>query len=277
MRCRITVALLLAAAAMRAQAPGEGEPAGLLEQARATALNYAKWLPDFICDEVIQRFEAYGPAGGFRHTDSLTLQVTYFQMRESYKLVARNGRPTRQKLESVGGASSQGEFGSTLLLIFHPMSKAQLAFKEWKVTGGRRVAVYTYIVERANSRFELRMAATSVMAGYHGEVAIDPATHLVVRIEEEIDVPAGFPVQYSRNAGEYEFKDVGGHPYLLPVRWESWAADIVYKRRFPGTKELVIDPVAQKRYHNVIEFKDYRKYAAESTLSFGVPDEPVKK
>lgn len=254
MKAGTILAVLVLCAVVRAQAPEDA----LLEDARKAAVLYAKRLPDFLCAETIHRYEAYGSRREFRSIDTLTLQVSYFQMRESYKLVTRNNRPTKQKLESMAGAFSQGEFGSVLLSIFHPLSKARIEFKEWSVANGRRVGIFTYAVERVNSHFDLRVGARKTIAGYHGEIAIDAVTHMVLRIEQTIDVPEQFPLEYSRSVGEYDFVDVGGKQYLLPVRWESWSADLPGNRRVED----------QKRYHNVIAFQDYRKYEAESKVSF---------
>ena len=307
MKWRASFAVVVLFAASRAgQTPVNAEQTGLLEEARQTALNYSKWLPDFICTEVIHRYEAYGPTGKFRSTDILTLQLSYFQLHEEYRLVARDNHATRQGLESVAGALTEGEFGSSLRLIFHPDSKAEFNFKEWNTIGDHRAAVYTYRVNRANSHFELRLPTDSVIAGYHGQVYIDAATHLVLRIEEVIDVPEGSPLQYSSHTGNYDFVNVSGRPYLLPARWESLSADLpVFSpspaqavpgitsiihpsqgRQYPGvgtsgTRGGVPDtgpqPGKQVRYRNVIEFRDYRKYVAESTLSFDGPKTPAEK
>jgi hypothetical protein len=242
-----------------------GQDTAVLEGARRTALNYTKSLPDFICSEVVHRYETYGTSAVPRQTDVLTLQLGYFQLRESYKLVSRNGKPSDQSLETVGGAFSQGEFGSKLLLIFHPASKTEFEFKKMATIGSRHVAVYSYRIERENSKFELRAGAESVIAAYHGEVFIDAESHLVLRIEESVDVPAGFPVEYSRNRTDYAFVKVAGHEVLLPARCETWSAEVPLPTR-PNTR---FNPAAnQIHYHNVIDFKDYRKYETESTLSF---------
>ena len=47
-------------------------------------LNYDKQLPDFLCEEVIQRF--YDPQEGsnWRFLDTVTAQVTYFEGKEQY-------------------------------------------------------------------------------------------------------------------------------------------------------------------------------------------------
>lgn len=267
------LACTLLCAAAHAQTAPEPDTTQLLEDARRTALNYSKSLPDFICTEIVHRYEAQGATTAFHPTDVLTLQLTYFKMKENYKLVARNNKPAKGSLESVGGASSEGEFGSKLLLIFHPISKAEFTFEEWSTIGDHRVAVYSYRVKRVNSHFEMRVAQNMVVAGYHGELFVDAATHMVLRIAESIDIPDGFPVQFSHNTGDYDFVDVSGQRYLLPVRFESLAADLPPLRGRGGMLMAEETRKAnQLRYRNVIEFQDYRKYAAESTVSFDDKD-----
>ncbi|HWC96821.1 MAG TPA: hypothetical protein VG456_08730 [Candidatus Sulfopaludibacter sp.] len=262
MRGTRLLALLVLAAAVHGQTPE------MLEKARLVAINYTKSLPDFICTEVIHRYETYRTNMMPRETDVLTLQLGYFQMHESYKMVSRNGKPSDQSLESIGGAFSMGEFGSKLLLIFHPVSKTAFEFKKLGTIGSRRVAIYSYRIERENSKFELRTGVSGVVAGYHGDVYIDTETHLVLRTENVIDVPAGFPVEYSRDKSEYAYVKVAGRQILLPVRCESWAADALQR---PMTNSRFTPEAYQVHYHNVIDFKNYRKYEAQSTLSFDPP------
>ncbi len=270
MNCRSGVVLLAFAAVVCAQEPADTSQ--LLLEARNIAISYSKSLPDFICTELIHRYQAMGPTGNFRPTDTLTLQLSYFQLKENYKLVTRNNKPTKQSLESVGGAFTQGEFGSKLLLIFHPVSKAEFQFEEWSTINDHRVAVFKYAVKRVNSRFEMRVGATSTIAGYHGEVFIDQASRRVLRIAESVDIPDGLPVQFSHDTSDYDFVDVNGQQYLLPVHCETLSADLPPTRGRNG--RLMDDSLrmaGQLRYRNEIDFRDYRKYAAESSISFDPP------
>ena len=65
---------------LAAQSP----PEAIIEQVRQNVLNYDKQLPDFLCEEVIQRF--YDPQEGsnWRFLDTVTAQVTYFEGKEQY-------------------------------------------------------------------------------------------------------------------------------------------------------------------------------------------------
>ncbi len=284
----------------KGQGPLEPVPPGFLEGARQTALSYSRQLPDFLCTETVRRSQAYGPTGDFRNIDALTLQVSYFQLHESYKLVARNNHPTQPNVEALAGAYSEGEFGSKLRFIFDPESKTEFHFLEEKSVAGRRAAVYSYRVERANSRFELRVPSQSVIAGYHGQVFIDVATQVTLRIEEVLDIPEGFPIQESRSTVEYGFVDVAGRKSLLPVHSETLSTDRLEPRpeAKPSSPSTILHPwdkpaypatgrtgrassanspqADQVRYRNLIEFRNYRKYAADSSLTFDTPVNPPK-
>jgi hypothetical protein len=75
---------------------------------------------------------------------------------------------------------------------------------------------------------------------------------MVMRITGEADsLPPGFPIKASSSILDYALTDVGGRQFLLPLRSEHQMKDarIVFK--------------------NVEEFRDYRKFVGESSISFG--------
>ena len=55
------------------------------------------------------------------------------------------------------------------------------------------------------------------MVPYHGEVFVDEQTHMVLRMTQQGEIPAGFPITFSESIVDYEFAEVGGKPYLLPT------------------------------------------------------------
>src|SRR4051812_20818635 len=175
MKLRIPPAIV-AALVFGGLAPAQGLTAAqgrLLEEARAAALNYSKWLPNLICTEKIRRFADWDGSGNWVTVDTLTAQVTYFERAESYKVVARNSHPANQKLENVAGAISRGEFGSLLRWIFDPAAMASFEWKGQETIRRRKTWVFAYRVDRAGSRLELRALANSDVTGFHGTVYID--------------------------------------------------------------------------------------------------------
>jgi len=278
-----------------------GEQSGTLSDARRQALDYSKWLPDLICTEVIRRDTDWGSTGQWTFVDTLTAQVTYFERKEGYKLIAHNQHSANQRLENLSGAISKGEFGSMLRWIFDPDSEA--AF-EWKGTDKIRrmsTAVLAYRVAASHSRLELTALADSIFTGFHGLVYVDDKTKLILRLTAETNGPEHFPIRGWSVSVDYDWTEINGHRYLVPVRAETLMTEDSTATspasapapngasapsvpcvscgsgqgpifRTPGTGAGKQHPAgSETRYRNRIEFRDYRKFTTDSIVNFG-PD-----
>ena len=95
-----------------------------------------------------------------------------------------------------------------------------------------------------------------VIVGYHGLLYADTTTNAVLRLTVIHEMPAGFPITEGGVEVRYEFIDISGSKFLLPVKSETHV-------RGPG-KQLG---------RNSIEFMNYRKFTAESTVKFDDPSE----
>ncbi len=230
----------------------------MIEEARAVALNYTASLPDFICAESVKRYEDFNSQRKekWRLKDTLLLQVSFFERKEHYRLIAVNKVPVDRSYESAGGAITEGEFGTLLRRIFDPASQAAFHWVRWDKVRKRPALVYSFLVRPENSSFRLEYgdhdtAVERAVVGQHGFVYVDRDSHRVVRIEVEADVPAGFPVQSASTIVDYDFADVGGRQYLLPL-------DAEVRMRVAG----------KVRTRNEVEFRSYKKFAADATVTF---------
>jgi hypothetical protein len=88
------------------------EQRNAIELAAQKAAAYTSHVPDFLCTQVVDRTENRAKAG-WKPRDILTIQLSYANHAESYRLTAVNNRPTKLTYESIGGAVSGGEFGPT--------------------------------------------------------------------------------------------------------------------------------------------------------------------
>ena len=242
---------------------------GVVDTARRWALNYSHGLPNFTCTEAVNRFDDIGDRGAWVPVDRLTVQVTFSGEREDYKLTARNGKPTDLTLDAVSGTLTRGEFGSALLLIFQPSSGAEFQWKRWQNVHGRRLAEFTYRVTSAKSRYFLKSGET-VIAGYHGMVAVLPETGEVFEWSVEAEPPAGFPMTESSVRMQYDYRKIEGNPYLLPVHadmkiTERGLSEKQTENLPPRARNLARRPV---HHRNVVEFQNYRKFGVESTVTF---------
>jgi len=237
-------------------------------------LVYTANLPDFICTETVHRYESTIGRGGWALKDTLTLQLTYFEHQENYKLTAVNGRKTVLTYEETGGALSKGEFGSLLYSVFSPETKTEFKWSHWTTLRKRPAYVLSFRIAAANSRYDLAVGQyggpqVSTIPGEHGLAYIDRETKEVMRLDCDADtIPDDFPLVGATRRLDYGSAEVGGRSFLLPLHAE---VRMVPRGRYPQTR-------------NEVDFTGYRKFAGESTISFGDPAEekpaavsPVRK
>lgn len=235
--------------------PSIEDQRAMLSEARRNALEYATSLPDFMCTEVVHRYIAAG--SNWDPKDVLHLKLTYFDHKEDYKLLTINGRPTQKDYEDAGGSISEGEFGSILLQVFELRSATQFRWDHWTTLRGREAHVLSFRVTPEHSTYHLAYGFVgqggrdSTIVGQDGFVYIDRETHRVLRIWSEANsIPWDFPVRESSTVLDYDFADISGKRYLVPLR-----ADVRI-----GATEM--------HTRNVLEFQNYQKFGADATISF---------
>lgn len=237
-------------------APTPAEQQRIWDAARENARRFTDSLPDFICNEVVRRYTDPDAKGRWRLGDTLVLKLTYFDRKEDYKLVAINNRPTGLSYEEVNGAITEGEFGSLLAAVFALRSRTNRSWDHWTTLRKRPAHVYTFSIAAANSDYRISTGTSArdverVAAGQHGYVYIDDATRMVVRVTAAADgIPPGFPVRKVNLLLDYDFIDVGGRPYLLPLHSET---------------SLDAPPV---EHRNETDFRLYRKFSADTSITF---------
>jgi hypothetical protein len=268
---RISALTLLLALPVLAQRPAAADADAILERGREKALAYTKSLPDFVCTEIIQRYKlsrtavllptqsAASMAPSWAPVDKLTVRLSFFQQKEDHKLELVNDQPTTLHYDSLDiGVTATGEFGGMMKQIFDPESQASFHWETWKKASKHRIAVYGYTVAADHSHFfvERRLRSGEVnraVVGFHGTVEIDTETGDVLHFAYTAD---GIPktVAFTRSATSVDFDrvDIGGSPYILPVRSET---------------ELEGPQLAVK---DAIEFRAFGKFGASSTVDFGV-------
>ncbi len=256
-----------------AQAQSAEEQARYLEAARATALGYADLLPDFLCSEVIHR--SVGDSGQWRFLDTLTVQLTYFSKKESYKVILANGKESDAPYESRLGAISKGEFGSALRWIFEPDSAAEFHWAKTATLRKTPVSIYSYRIARANTQYGLSYGmgadARVIDVGFHGSLYIASGTKMVLRLTTEADdIPADFPIRQASTTIDYDFADVGGRQYLLPAQAET---TMLYQPNRSAQKGA-IRVLRPTFWRNLVDFRSYRKFAVDSGIQFGEDGAP---
>lgn len=240
--------------------PTDGPPPNLskqpfLDQARYYALSGLEEIPNFIATQSIQRQKRTRQTlGKWRNEDTLETEVTYENSSgEKVKLLTRNGQPTRETYETIGGSTSVGGFSAQLASPFIPESKT--TFKE---TGrekyrGRDCVIYDYSVARVNSKHHLQGGYSGepyreAIVAYRGSMWIDSESKHVLRVElSAFDIPRGFPLTVAETVVEYDWVTIAGKQYWMPI-----------------SGEVLLGNETEEYYsRNVTKFHNYRKFDAD--------------
>lgn len=236
--------------------PDAAEQQRVLNAVREYAANYTRQLPDFICTQVTRRYADPTGLEFWQRQDVITARLSYFEQKEEYKTILVNGVMTERPMHDIGGATSTGEFGSMMKEIFDPQTQAQFHWERWATLRGKRAHVFSYRVAQARSKWSIDwQRRMQVTPAYRGLVYVDRDSLMVMRITlEAADLPPSFPVQQASTILDYDFATIADREYMLPLK------AVVRMRE---GKFLV---------KNEVEFRMYRKFAAEATITFETPE-----
>ncbi len=273
----IAVLLLVGVLTGSAAADSELTPeqTKVLEAVRSSALQYTQNLPNFICTQVTQRTAtadtnfgtSFGGAsssrGGLSGTgssggpgsvnDVIEERLTFFNQFEHYEVIAVNDRKaTGMDHMQFAGAISAGEFGSALHNLFDPWSHATFSWDKMASANGRNVYVFKFRVPSQNGTIVIHKDTDQkILVAYSGRLFVDSETLQVVRIMSELELPIDFPIKIATIAIDYKPVLIAGTTYSLPSHSEVRMKD------------------SSRLYVNQIEFRNYHKFAVESTIHYG--------
>jgi hypothetical protein len=241
-------ACLAAAAPLFAQVsdapPTAAEQQALTEKIKWTALRFRGQLPDFICMEIETRGE--GTEGKLKKHDSLEMLVYFTQEGHTgIKLLKVDGKPARKDYEKAGGAMDPEFLHGAILPthLFGPKADPQFEWKRWDTINGRRMAVLAFRAQRV-------LQAQGLPLAFHGLVYADPTDGMVLRLEVQGDVPPGSLFDETGWDVDYGPMRLSGRELILPVKAVT---------RFRRGKSV---------WRNEMQFTGYRKYEADSTVTF---------
>jgi hypothetical protein len=243
-------------------------PDELVADAAEAAFEFSESLPDFICDQLTHRSQSDTRTPNWKLRDRVQLELAYFEGKEDYRNIRVNGKPLKKGSPMESGTWSTGEFGSVLQDIYAANSQAKFKPRSDSQAAGLKAKVYDFRVEQPNSHWRIQLER-AVYPEYTGSVWIDPDSKRTLRIEMQAHkMPGDVRWDHLEMAIDYGWVLIAGKRYLLPVKSENVACA---RGTFTCTK-------------NEIEFRNYRKFGAESKVmtvdsAVSYPEEkaPAKK
>jgi hypothetical protein len=217
-----------------------------IEKAREVAYSFVDTLPNYTVKQVTTRYQ------NERAMDNLTCDLIVESGKERYTNLQRNGKALKEKAEESGSWSS-GEFASTMQDIFSSASQAKFRPRGSTSIFQRSAMLYDFTVEQQNSHWQIRTQQEQYYPAYQGTMWIDKETARILRIEMQASkIPAAFPLDKVESAVDYNFVKIGPSSFLLPVH-----ADVLSCER--GSRQCS---------RNAIDFRNYKKFGADSNVTF---------
>ncbi|MBZ5673371.1 MAG: hypothetical protein LAP61_03925 [Acidobacteriia bacterium] len=227
-----------------------------ITKAREAALAYSATLPNYLVQQMTTRYQSDRPKAGWTALDIVTADLTYQDGRESYKNIKVGNKSVNTSMDEIPGTRSTGEF-STLLEQLFEAGAAKFRPGGQDTIHNRPALVYSFEVTRELSRWRIEAPSQLYYPATKGSVWIDKETSRVLRIEQQgKGMPALFPFDTIETSVDYDFIRLGtSGPYLLPVESEVLSCQ-------RGTSICS---------RNKIEFRNYRKFGAETNITFDKP------
>jgi hypothetical protein len=102
-----------------------------------------------------------------------------------------------------------------------------VAWSRWEQDASVRRAVFAYKVPMARSLYHISACclpdgdgklSLNAVAGYHGEITIDPASGTILSLSVQADLKGYLPILRSDVMVAYGPVEIGGKTYICPVR-----------------------------------------------------------
>lgn len=223
----------------------------IIEEASRAAFEFDGTLPNFLCDEIVTRFFSDDKPPKWKKKDKVEVDLMYVNQKEDYRNVRVNGKPLKSGTPEDTGSWSTGDWGATLVDILHPATAAVFKRRGKDKIAGIDCEVFDFTVEKPNSHWTVRYGKP-IRPAYKGAIWVDPVSFRTLRTEmQAVKLPSDYELDWVEQMTEYGWVKIGEEKLLLPVRSEN----------------LACWRYTTKCSRNEIEFKNYRKFSAESTIS----------
>jgi len=224
-----------------------------VEQAREAASALLRKLPDYVCQESIQRYASETREPNWTVVDEVSMEVVFEDRKEAYRKIVINGKPSK-KLPEESGAWSSGEFGTIMGDLFARATLAQFKYEQAGTIEDQPASIYDFQVNQPHSAWRIQVPGQYILPSYQGWVWLGQQSANTLRIEMQAkNIPRAFPYLTVETAVDYDYIVLGtAGKFLLPAH-----AEVLSCSR--GTTQCG---------RNVIAFHDCHKFTGESRIQF---------
>lgn len=246
-------------------------------------------LPNFMASRETQSYEDR-PAGDFGYTplswmSRSTASVIY---RDGQEQVNAPGKGSKKAVQEHG-LVSWGEFGPILSIVLLDAAKSKLEWSHWEQGSGQPQAVFRYEVPTTKSHYRVQYCCEfdglvylgqldslgsqliHEFPGYHGEMAVDPATGAIQRITVEAELAPGGPLTSASLMVEYGPVEIGSKSFTCPVKSVALVGRHLSLDTIGAIPSAALQQGPIQTQLNHVTFADYHMFRADVRML--TPDE----
>jgi hypothetical protein len=259
----------------------------MIAQARTFVFQTLKRLPNFFATRLTTRASGTTPD---LNKNGMVLRMGLFPAGgSSSEITFRNGEEILEPMKTAdppslpeSGLESWGEFGPEPAIVLLDASKGTLSFRHWEQTGAGLAAVFRYDVPRAESHYEVNygcLGSTTFhdVPGYHGSLAIDPASGAILRVTVEADWTLGDPITHVASVIEYGPVEIGERTYVCPLHSLTFMVEETNATcSHNGHSARAVTKLAQPVLMlNQTSFTNYHRLGSTSTILYKADELPL--
>jgi len=188
-------------------------------------------------------------------TGSSSTTVTY---RDGYEVHDADAGKGKNPNKPATGLTTNGEFGPILSVVMGDVLRSEATWQRWEKGASEPVAVFRYAVPDEQSNYVVAIPSggkiEQIFPGYHGEIAIDPATGAILRISAVLELTAPYEGMQTAMLVEYAPVTIGEQSYICPVRGIAFSKiPVVHAGAAPDVSaasvQTQLNDVAFTQYH----------------------------
>jgi hypothetical protein len=220
-----------------------------LEHARRVNLERAANMPNFVADEIAERYTGRPGSSKWNHKDTIETEITVRGIQISRQNWRRNGKPVSPGVDGMNMPSTG--FGAALKPLFDPECPTTLESAGREELGGKQALVYRFR-SPADGCFGNLYGNWPYNAARTGRVLIDDPAGEILHFEEEATgFPRGFRFVQRNQVMTWGSVKIGDASHWLPV-----AADFIWHM---SDGDL---------YRTSINYRNHRHFEAAANITF---------
>lgn len=234
----------------------------LIPLARRSVSQAFEQLPNLRARLVTSMFKSASKPVKWIPDGVVSAEIAYEEGRESYGDLHVNGKQPSDApaaadadyMRSLDKAWSSGDFKTISHCIFSELADSDFDKAGTEQSKGETLAVYEFRGARSSGCVGVNFKSQITYPAYKGSMKVNARSGEVLYVElGAVEIPEAFPLDRAERSVDFSWVQIGSAKYLLP-------ATAYWFGCFRSSYSC---------FMNRIDFRDYRRFEADSNISFG--------